>query len=68
LVEPNNSDIMNKANVEHAEILSNPKLLSKDPAPGDVELLKGSETILIPTPSADPKGKIPHPATLAYGA
>jgi hypothetical protein len=48
---------MDKPNVEHAEILSNPKLLSKDPAPGDVALLKGSETILIPTPSADPKGK-----------
>ncbi|KAL3457261.1 major facilitator superfamily domain-containing protein [Aspergillus heterothallicus] len=52
---------MDKANVEHAEILSNPKLLSQDPAPGDVELLKGSETVLIPTPSADPKDPLNLP-------
>ncbi|KAL2851669.1 major facilitator superfamily domain-containing protein [Aspergillus pseudodeflectus] len=52
---------MDKANVEHAETLSNPKLLSKDPAPGDVALLKGSETILIPTPSADPKDPLNLP-------
>jgi len=43
---------MDKRDAIHEEILS-------PGAPGDVELFRGSDTVLIPTPSADPKGETP---------
>jgi hypothetical protein len=45
---------MGKTKVIHEEVI--PKDLQLHGAPGDVELLRGSDTILIPTPSPDPKG------------
>ncbi|KAL4949756.1 major facilitator superfamily domain-containing protein [Aspergillus filifer] len=50
---------MDKSDIVHEEVVSNPRLLSG--APGDVELLRGGDTILIPTPSADPKDPLNLP-------
>lgn len=46
---------MDKGEAIHEEIISS--------APGDVELLRGSDTVLIPTPSADPKGMSSYTGT-----
>ncbi|KAL5333699.1 major facilitator superfamily domain-containing protein [Aspergillus crustosus] len=50
---------MDKADVAHTEIISHPQLLSR--APGDVELLRGTDTVLMPTPSPDPKDPLNLP-------
>ncbi len=54
-------DTMDKGEAVHEEI-SSPRLL--EPAPGDVELLRGSDTVLVPTPSADPRGESPQYAPI----
>ncbi|KAL4769991.1 major facilitator superfamily domain-containing protein [Aspergillus nidulans var. acristatus] len=50
---------MGKTKVIHEEVI--PKDLQLHGAPGDVELLRGSDTILIPTPSPDPKDPLRLP-------
>ncbi|KAL4937436.1 hypothetical protein BDV06DRAFT_215897 [Aspergillus oleicola] len=50
---------MDKTEIVHEEVVNNPRLLSG--APGDVQLLRGSDTVLIPDPSPDPKGKVHSP-------
>ncbi|KAL3480544.1 major facilitator superfamily domain-containing protein [Aspergillus californicus] len=50
---------MDKAEVVHEELTSHPNLLSK--TPGDVELFRGDGTVLIPTPSPDPKDPLNLP-------
>ncbi|KAL4876425.1 major facilitator superfamily domain-containing protein [Aspergillus karnatakaensis] len=50
---------MDKSEIVHEEVVPNPQLLSG--ASGDVELLRGKETVLIPTPSPDPKDPLNLP-------
>ncbi|KAL4764537.1 major facilitator superfamily domain-containing protein [Aspergillus foveolatus] len=50
---------MDKTEVIHEEVIS--KDLKLHGAPGDVELFRGSDTILIPTPSLDPKDPLRLP-------
>ncbi|KAL4806056.1 major facilitator superfamily domain-containing protein [Aspergillus unguis] len=48
---------MDKPEIVHEEVVS-PQLSG---APGDVELLRGTDTVLIPTPSPDPKDPLNLP-------
>ncbi|RDW74259.1 uncharacterized protein DSM5745_06921 [Aspergillus mulundensis] len=54
---------MDKSEIIHEEVIpSKPgNGISGSGAPGDVELLRGSDTILIPTPSQDPKDPLNLP-------
>lgn len=55
---------MDKSDISHVEI-ANEVQLSGHRGDGQVELLRGDDVVLIPTPSADPRG-IPKSAYEAY--
>lgn len=46
---------MDKSDISHVEIAHDASM-SGHPGDGQVELLRGGDVVLIPTPSADPRG------------